>query len=566
MSDSNQTLGAGLGKPIFTITDRVNNQILVENAFEERTLSPLSNYVKSFSYDYDEENDDKCVIVLGFEKVSQLNNPIFVEDNILKVQWGYVLPGNIQVLSPARTIAIREISPSYTKSGITLTLECTDLVSYLRRSRLNLKSDSNNFVDWLKEIVNDEFTAAIRVKNEVLYIDKQQSRAYEKTDDGQIFAIDNARSFKELFIAVPDTLIGGKSKSITAELQERLNTSKDGPAYLDGRDANINIIIRDYNQAPWVTYTLAGGFGEIVSFRASSNIQKVKEDGAQTSTINPLTKEIETTEINTASTDPDGSDPTPAQLENMYLQFREIWEYNILNPTDMKPIDTITYKKAINIGPHASPSNTDQNTSVYIGFANDLKITVAAKTILNMPGFIKEQKEAIARNYLERKIQRKFEAVITVVGDPSLITSKVYEFLGLGLRDSGSWYAVKVKHDISIKKGYTCTITAVRKPKLLGIQYLKRTIKILTVEDAIRLKVLKEVTEERRYEEEKDTKVNDNPTRKLKIAPPPKDKFEQSLDRLEILKAEDTYINSPENLSQEVDKSKGVTNPNVDDV
>jgi hypothetical protein len=566
MSNISQTLRDGLGKPIFIVTDKVNNEILIEDSFDSETLSPLSNYIKSLDYTYDEENDDECVISIAFNKVSQLDNTIFQENNILKVQWGYITPGNIRILSPTRTIAIRDIAPNYTNKGISLVLRCTDLVSYLRRSRLNTKSDSNNFVDWLKEIAADEFTAAIRLKNRSLVINKDIERDYEISEKGQIFARDNARSYRELFVKLPDLLMGGKSKSIYAEIQERLNSSAKDPAYIDGRDGNINIVFRNWDQKPWVSYTLGGGNGEIISFRAKSNMEKVKEDGAQTSTVNPETKEIESTEINTISTDPDGTEPTPKELQSMYLQFKKNWEHNILNPTDMKPLEGFTYKRRIDLGPFASPSNIDGNTKVYTGLKPDIKIKIAAKTILNMPGFIKEQKEGIARNYMERKIQRKFEANISVIGDPTLVTSKIYEFLGLSKRDSGSWYAVKVEHSISTSRGYICNITALRKPKLLAIQYLKRKTKIISVEDKIKQKVSKEVTNEKKYSEPIETSVEDTKSKKLNNDRLISSAFDQELDRLEILKAEDTFINSPGNLSQEVNTSQSINKPNIEDV
>jgi hypothetical protein len=565
MSNTLQTLRDGLGKPIFFVTDKIDNEILIQDSFNEGTLTPLSNYIKSLTYTYDEENDDECVITMSFNKVSQLNNSIFKEDNILKVQWGYVTPGNIRILSPIRTIAIRDIAPNYTTKGLNLVLKCTDLVSYLKRSRLNTKSQSTNFVDWLKEIAADEFTAAIRLKNRALVMNKDDERDYEVSEEGEVFARDNARSYRELFVNLPDLLMGGKSKSIYAEIQERLNSAKD-PAYLDGRDGNINIVFRNWDQKPWVTYTLAGGFGEIISFRAKSNMEKVKEDGAETSTINPETKEIESTEINTASTDPDGLEPTQEQLKSIYLQFREKWEHNVMNPTDMKPINDFTFKRRINLGPWASPSNIDGNTRVYTGIRPDVKVNVAAKTIINMPGFIKEQKESIARNYIERKIQRKFEATISVIGDPTLVTSKVYEFLGLSDRDSGSWYAVKIEHSITTTRGYICNITALRKPKLLGIQYLKRTTRIVTVEDKIRQKVLKKVIDEQKYTEPAKNSVEDNKTKKLKPKPFIISEFDKKLDRLQVLKAEDTFINSPQNLSQEVNTSQKSNKPNIEDV
>ena len=575
MSNNSQTSKKGYGKPIIWIQNKLNEDVLIPDAYEAHILRPLGEYVTSFKYKYDEENDDECTITCGFKVVHQLDNGIFNEDVVLKVQWGYIEPGGEVIKSPVRTVAIRDIATSYEGGGIKLVLNCTDLVAYLNKVRSTTKSSSNNFMDWLQEIARGEFKATVRLGNDVMAIEKDHSRGFKYSEDGFLFAMDNARVFKKNFKDIPDLFKKFGSKSIKAELLERLDMSEAGPAYLDGRDNNINVIVRNFDQAPWVTFTVGGGYHEVISFRAKSNMAKVKENESQSTSVNPETKAIETTNTNTASPNPDNGEFTSESIAKVYSELEAVWEHNIMNPTDMKPIPAIMYKKTQDTGAYASDSNQDENTRVWTGLnRKELKVIVPSKTIINSPGFKELEKQAIARNYMMRKIERKFEASISVIGDPSLITSKIYEFLGLSKRDNGSWYIVQIEHDISSSRGYICNMTAVRKPQMLGIQYLKKKTSVISVGGEMVTETKKEVTQEKKYEKKRKVykKADERKWENVKSSffgfdkSASTSKPNDQVTRLSIINAEEVAINSTPKVSQEVDILRGGVKPNIENV
>ena len=120
MSDKNQSIKRGLCKPLYWLYQKTGEEVQVENVFQQGNVKPMSSCITSFSYKYDEENDDECVIDFMFESITQMDNEIFQEDVVLLVQWGYIEPGGNIVKSPMRTIAVREIKTSYASLGIKL--------------------------------------------------------------------------------------------------------------------------------------------------------------------------------------------------------------------------------------------------------------------------------------------------------------------------------------------------------------------------------------------------------------------------------------------------------------
>jgi hypothetical protein len=78
------------------------------------------------------------------------------------------------------------------------------------------------------------------------------------------------------------------------------------------------------------------------------------------------------------------------------------------------------------------------------------------------------------KNFIEKKLQRKFQANCKIVGDPSIITSKVYGFFGLRDFDNGKWYCVSCEHIINPNQGYVTTMELIKKPQVISTVYERR--------------------------------------------------------------------------------------------
>ena len=74
-----------------------------------------------FSYAYDEEDDDECIITVRLENPRDVDKPQFQEKAELQVIWGY-----IQGETKTRKVYVHNAIPSFNKDLITLTLECSE--------------------------------------------------------------------------------------------------------------------------------------------------------------------------------------------------------------------------------------------------------------------------------------------------------------------------------------------------------------------------------------------------------------------------------------------------------
>ena len=496
MPDNKRTLPESLGTPLAWITDSNDKPILMENEYGQ--LVNMNQFVENFKYRYDEENDDECTIRLKVIKAQQLNNPNFKTDTVIHVQWGYVLPRGVLLKSKKRKVAIRDTKKSYRAETIQMDIICSDLVSYLKNIKINTVSDKDNFEEWLKEIVRGEYVATRTIKGKTKVIAKKNkdfggkeldqfkpkaefqkelleevefdpdTQEVVKTIKGQKAAIGHN---EYLVIKKKDQVIKGKSKAIYQAIKEKLEVDPNGPAHLETRDNVINILSRNFDQAPYARYTYSGGSGEVIEFRPETNVVKTSEDNAESNHINPKTKKVETLKLATATDHnevPEGL--TRLDLAKMWVELKAIYAHNIDNPLNQIPVDDITFKKVVKtLGQNASTTNIDNTTRVYFKppMYETFK-TYSAKTILQSPFFESIRREAILNNYIKKKVERKYEANMKVIGDPSLITSRVYDIRGVAKEDEGNWYATVCEHEIDTNSGYTCQVNLIKKPKLIA--------------------------------------------------------------------------------------------------
>ena len=502
MSNAKQILRHGYGYPRFWLYNKLGEEVVIADVYNSVPDIPIASFITDFEYTFDEENDDECKISFQFLIPSQIDHEIFQEDIVLRVQWGYILPDGEIIKANIRTVAIRDIAPSYSENGIKLVLSCTDLVSYLKNVRGNFASDSNNFVDWLQEILNDEYKATVTVAGEVIAMTQTEARPFKYDENGVLFASDNARSLKSNFLRTKESIVGGKGKALKAEILEKLTGSKAGPAYLDGRDDTINIVVRNFNQKPTLEFNAYGSHHEVISFKAKSNLVKIKEDGGETSTVNPETKKVETTQVGMTPTLVDDTIITEEQVGQVFNKLTEAWQLSIDNPTDAPVVDNFIFTKKIQTGIMGSQDNLDGNTAVETGVrVGTLKWKVRTKSIINLPGFQKLIKEQTLKDYILKKIERKFECTMEVIGDPSIRTSTMFNVEGLSKRDNGKWYITKVEHKLDLKRGYVCTISGIKKPTFLGTQYISKETKYVNSQEELQAISKTEVTSDRNNKE-----------------------------------------------------------------
>ena len=512
MSDIGAVLPNGYGTPlawVFYESDDDNHVVV-------RMLDdvPIARYITDFNYTYDEEGDDICDIKLHIPSVEILNLPYLRNDIRLVVQWGFLVNGGEFIKSPKRKIAIRDIETDYTVEGIRLTLKCTDLVSYIKNQKTTrLKTYQNpnakiaidavgrqedNFLDWLREIAGGQFIPTITYKDSSIRWDingTMRAAKYDEKNHRFTRARDNARIEKRLYQEFHVAkIIKGKSKALHNAIEDQLKFfsaigGQGGPFLQNTTDNGMHIHQRNFKQAIFKSFTYKGGTGELLSFRSTSNTRKIKEDKVSSSGINPFTKETEAQEILLAVTDKTKKDnnsgqptavtngPSKEALDQWAEDARTVFKNNIAIPENQQEVSDLVYLKTnYNLDSLPTGLRGDYlNNSIPQQF-----VFMQSSEVLNTPEYqdiLKEnsdgvtakfRKDQVLLGYMLERIQRKFEATARVVGDPSLIKSRIYNFNNLSSLDRGEWYATKVKHSIS-KSGYFCTLSLLKKPTTIGV-------------------------------------------------------------------------------------------------
>lgn len=573
MSDNAKVLQYQLGTPLVWLKN-AEDEIL-----KDIDDSPLSSHVTSFEYTYDEENDDEARITFKFSTSANCDNIIFNQDSIIKLQWGYVTVGGIIIKSPVRSVAVRDIDRNYREDVIEITLECTDLISYIKNIKINsvASQKTDYFVDWLKEISEGKFQATITTKGYKTIIDKQGTTKDFKFDEKSNTVIqktvDNARFETHKRGLSFTRVIKGKSLALSNAIDDLIKDLPDGPYIQDSTDDKLEIKTRNFNQDIFKNYTYKGGTGELIEFKAKTETKKITEDKKFSAKVDPKKKSVEQEDVDTADTSISSylknragnlsKKPDQAEIDQWLEKIRSIYEYNIQNPTNQKEVPDFTYKRSVII--------SERYMGQLYPTEKAYTYTLPAKEILNSPDI----SEKLANNRMTNrsiiKLQKKHQATCEIIGDPSLIKGKIYYFANLAKNDIGKWYSVKVKHNIG-NGLYMTSMEMVKKPVSIVVNSSKTNSSKKDNEEELEFDNEIENTDIDIYPpEEDDTKsetsdnVDSNPeTERVSRA----SNFEQQKfidgvnDRLKTLKAEDDIF---ENLGIETDGYK-IETDNIPDV
>lgn len=451
MSNERQTLTTALGMPLAWITTNDDQQILVTN--EYGTIKTINQFITKFSYKYDDENGDECTIELAIPKVEDFDNKAFIADNILKVQWGYMLPNGTHIKSPKRIVVVRDINPSYSDEKMCIELVCTSMFDFTKRMASNHTVNSLTVFDFFRQAAAGKFIPTISVDGvlKLLHIDDKANMSYIHHGSG--------------------------SKSLYAMWQRMVGILNDGPYHVEGQDDKAIIHKRNYNASAWASFTYAGGWGELISFKAKSNIAKTNADMTDMDFIDPETKEVKKENLVTQAQF--GNNPTEINDADAKVAMDDWFsraKWNLENPLDQVEMPTEVTVKHVVENSSIDWLGTNAKKPFYMkGFTPTTSYTTlynkyTYSAVLQSPYAKSLERQNLIENYTKKKLERKFESDATVIGDPTLENRRVYKFHGLSKQDSGDWYCATAEHSITLD-GYRVTLGLLRKPILLATSY-----------------------------------------------------------------------------------------------
>ena len=451
MSNERQTLTTALGMPLAWITTKNDEQIQVSNTYG--TIKSINQFIVKFNYKFDDENGDECTIELAIPKVEDFDNKAFVADNILKVQWGYMLPNGTTIKSQKRTVVIRDLNPSYTDEKMCIELTCTSMFEYAKRIASNHTANTNTVFEFFKEAAAGKFIPTISIDGplKLLHIDDLANTSYIHHGSG--------------------------SKNLYAIMQKAAGILPDGPYHLAGQDDKAVLLKRNWNGKPVATFTYAGGWGELISFKAKSNVAKTNADTTDMDYIDPVTKKM--TKHNLTTAIKHGNNPSEIPEDDakvMIENYQSLLKWNAEHPLDQKPMPTEETIKHVTENSSIDWLGTNAKKPFYMkGFTPTTIYTTSYNrwtyaSVLQSPYADALQRQNLIDNFTKKKLERKFEADAELVGDPTLVNKVIYTFNGLSKQDSGDWYCNTAEHSISLD-GYKVTLGLLRKPILLSTSY-----------------------------------------------------------------------------------------------
>lgn len=309
MSNEKSLLPKGFGMPFVKVADAKGKVIV-----DPKSNLPIGTFVTNFEYNYREEKDDECDIVITTENENLVDIPQFREQQYLTLQWGWIYSDSSYIPSPVRRVMIRDVKLRFSVQGIVLTLKCTDGFSLVKSQQIN-KNKDDNFINWIKEAItgNYGFKCYIHDAKKV-----EASRNYEFMGSPLM----SGGGYNPL--AGPDIVNGRLSglKEVEADkffktrtfvqlgktpytvLKDGVKFIPNGPYHIDGRDDGVSIHPTNFNQPPIASFTWRDETGEMLSFTINTRKKAKYTDVVNKSKINGETKQIDT-----GVTQTDGGNP-----------------------------------------------------------------------------------------------------------------------------------------------------------------------------------------------------------------------------------------------------------------
>lgn len=446
---------------------------------EDREITPPK--VTHFRYIHSEKADDGSTIVIESMDTNLSDNPALQEDCKIKLLWGYI-GGKI---SGKRSVYIIDTNASYDESGVRLELKCSDRLSYLKQTssddiqsgdpdelakKLGEANGLEVFIDGVHIPGNSTETPAIQ------QLDGTFSSATEST----------AVNFQGKFIPQANM-------SDFKVLRDSLDRKPGGPWVLEGRDDNLSIKKRDFNQVPYRAYTYKGEPAYLLKFQPET---KNKSHRANTTNINasgwnPETKSFIMGDIgqvhdkdvslgeyiDESNRIPNSEDPVedPESPEVEDVNNSEA-EDSLPTSGDAQVNDlssegkTSNGDKWIRYKINNSAPSIKESDGTY-SFARESTSVIVSRTSLLKPdlngrlhtvGSDDESITAEAINKRKESELSKNNATGTILGDPELESGKIITILNVSKKHSGNYYLTQTEHVIEMGSGYVVNFTAVK--------------------------------------------------------------------------------------------------------
>lgn len=458
--------------------------------------------VTRFSYVFSERADDASNITIETNNVNLPDHPDLQEGKKLVVTWGYL--GD--TIYQKRTLYLWDIKSTFNAQGVRLELEMYCKAAYLMLNSSKNVHKEDNLKDLAGKIANAN---GLDLKTENLDPGEEPQSDYEFfqtgwTRPGHVDfehggvtqAVDNTSFVRQYAFKKYNDGVPQANRSDKKMLDELAMIEPIDNLFITGRDELLLIQRRDFNQKPYKVYKWRAEPGFLLEFTPASKNVENKKFAVAASVSGWNEEEGEylqgmVTRMNSgAAVLGDTIDLTDED------KIKKAIEKEQYVPTDrhfhVDGLADLTYEK-----PAVGEENPVKRLKVIQnleGSKNPVVLwtkrgTQPAKLILDEKGMfvsaaidnttvvthgmfplmnpkeylptVETKPKEIAGAGLNRQSQKEFdlnEAQATVLGDASLVCSKVITILGVSKKYSGHYYAHHVQHEITPVGGYKCYI------------------------------------------------------------------------------------------------------------
>jgi len=495
--------------------------------------------VVEFTYEYDDEEEDKCTIKIQATNCEVLDTLNISRNDILKVQWGY-LTGP---LGPLATVGVRDILSKDGPNIIYTELKCTDLTNHLKNMRpADVRTMS--LIDYISDYVSRSANVVIRSGTDIIYKqplnnpNKGGFKFYEdqsgvnpavynpffiKPMQGWKATLSSVSSSTESIKGTWFTDANNKVKAYFERdidmisvnrspynvITEYLSACPLGPWFVTGRADTLLIHNRNLGNPIYKNYAYAQENGELIDFTAETKYESFEKQAVVATDLDPRTKNLKGYEsfINRLAIQRNFKEIVEDTLITEEERDRQLKEFIILSHdpylVQIQRFESFTeaeYWVNNNISDFL-PKQEDQLLDMKKAFSkmflvpegqinkspwqHHLGSVVVFSIPVDNPGDLANEQT----NTLRKLEMETEEANIILEGDPNLMSEQVIGIHKVQKVHIGNYYIKKCQHTIS-EMGYKTTIEALKvKNNAIIKNYTTDSGVEKSVEDEISLKL-----------------------------------------------------------------------------
>lgn len=382
--------------------------------FIDKTDEDITSKISRFNHEDAVDVDNLLTLNFFVKTVADLDNPDLKEGSLLRFQYGFVA-GRV---SPIYVARVMNIKPGY-KDFISLTIEAGDCGVIMKKQQSKQ--------DWGGK-TSSQIARAIAEANGLKAVVDTTTKVHQFMPQG---GLTDYQFMKKL-----------------AEMEA------DGSYRFYLRSDELHFTRLKLDKPSVKTFTYADPNGEVVSFYPYS--KEIVKSGASRNTVittvDPFTNKPVQNVVNNAN----AKDNT--KLDDYSIYFNQNGE-EIVTLTDKDN------KKGI----MRSGNSKASVGSVQIRQQSE---DVAGKHITR-PVTDVDHALNVANWEKKNKALFDYEAVLTIEGNPDVVSDQVCTMDGVAVRDTGNWYIFRVDHAITGESGYETRLTmgknGIKKP-LVGTE------------------------------------------------------------------------------------------------